>query len=179
MHGLHLNVGRHNVPWTHLEAASLIVERYHPWYKYVLLIRLSRILGERSISHSRMIGRAPLSFDFARLPLQVAQVSSTQIWIIKSPLSTFRWTRLLWFPNTRGPLHTRDWEPVTITNLHFKHSRWWKRRRQSKFTSHYAWGTNGVCECKMDVKSTWIPTWHQMDHVSWPLGLFSKTTSWR
>ena len=29
-----------------------------------------------------------------------------------------------------------------------------------------AWGTNGVCECKMDVKSTWIPTWHQMDHVS-------------
>ena len=26
----------------------------------------------------------------------------------------------------------------------------------------------------MDVKSTWIPTWHQMDHVSCPLGLFSK-----
>jgi hypothetical protein len=31
----------------------------------------------------------------------------------------------------------------------------------------------GVCECKMDVKSTWIPTWHRMDHVSWLLGLFS------
>jgi hypothetical protein len=31
--------------------------------------------------------------------------------------------------------------------------------------SHYAWGTNGVCECKMDVKSTWIPTRHWMDHV--------------
>jgi hypothetical protein len=40
-------------------------------------------------------------------------------------------------------------------------------------------GPNGVCECKMDVKSTWIPTWHGMDHVSWSLGLFSKTTSWR
>ena len=26
-------------------------------------------------------------------------------------------------------------------------------------------------ECKMDVKSTWIPTWHRMDHVSWSLGL--------
>jgi hypothetical protein len=39
--------------------------------------------------------------------------------------------------------------------------------------------TNGVCECKMDVKSTWIPTWHRMDHVSWSLGLFSKTISWR
>jgi hypothetical protein len=23
-------------------------------------------------------------------------------------------------------------------------------------------GINGVCECKMDVKSTWIPTWHRM-----------------
>ena len=37
--------------------------------------------------------------------------------------------------------------------------------------------TEGVCECKMDVKSTWIPTWHRMDHVSWSLGLFSKITS--
>ena len=51
---------------------------------------------------------------------------------------------------------------------------WWKRWSWSKFASHYAWGTDGVCECNMDVKSTWIPTWHWMDHVSWPLGLFSK-----
>ena len=36
-----------------------------------------------------------------------------------------------------------------------------------------------ICECKMDVESTWIPTWHQMDHVSWSLGLFWKTISWR
>ena len=28
----------------------------------------------------------------------------------------------------------------------------------------------------MDVKPTRIPTWHQMTHVSWSLGLFSKTT---
>ena len=48
--------------------------------------------------------------------------------------------------------------------LHFKHSHWWKRRRRSKFASHYVWGTNGVCECKVDVKSTWIPTWHRMVH---------------
>jgi hypothetical protein len=26
----------------------------------------------------------------------------------------------------------------------------------------------------MDVKSTWILTWHPMDHISWSLGLFSK-----
>ena len=29
------------------------------------------------------------------------------------------------------------------------------------------------------LKSTWFPTRHQMDRVSWSLGLFSKTTSWR
>ena len=39
---------------------------------------------------------------------------------------------------------------------------WWKRWSRSKFASHYTWGTNGVCECKMDVKFTWIPTWHWM-----------------
>jgi hypothetical protein len=38
---------------------------------------------------------------------------------------------------------------------------------------------HGVSECKMVVKCTWTPTWHQMDHVPWSLGLFSKTTSWR
>jgi hypothetical protein len=63
--------------------------------------------------------------------------------------------------------------------LHFKHSHWWKTRSRSKFTSRYAWGTNGVRECKMDVKSTWIPTWHRTDHVSRSLGLFPKPTSWR
>ena len=36
--------------------------------------------------------------------------------------------------------------------VHFKHSHWWKRQSRSKFASHYAWGTGGVCECKMDVK---------------------------
>jgi hypothetical protein len=60
--------------------------------------------------------------------------------------------------------------------LHFKHSHWWKRWSRSKFAaSHYTRGTKKVvCECKMDVTSTQIPTWHQMDHASWSLGLFSK-----
>ena len=60
-----------------------------------------------------------------------------------------------------------------------QHSHWWKRQSRSKFASQYTWGTNRVCDCKMDVKSTWIPTWHRMDHVTWSLGLFSRTTSWR
>ena len=43
--------------------------------------------------------------------------------------------------------------------LHFTHSHWWKRRSRSKFASHSAWGTNGVCECKMDVKSAWMDSY--------------------
>jgi hypothetical protein len=58
--------------------------------------------------------------------------------------------------------------------LHFKHSHWWKKRTRCKFASHYK-----VCECKVDVKSTWLPTWHRMDHVSCSLGLFSKTITWK
>ena len=50
-----------------------------------------------------------------------------------------------------------------------------KRRSRSKFASHYTWGTNEVCEWKMDVMSTWLPTWHWMDHVSWSLGYFRKS----
>jgi hypothetical protein len=38
-------------------------------------------------------------------------------------------------------------------------------------------GPKEYVNSKMDVKSTWISTWHQMDHVSWSFGLFSKTTS--
>ena len=38
--------------------------------------------------------------------------------------------------------------------LRFKHSHWWKRQSWSKFASHYAWGTNEVSECTMDVKYT-------------------------
>jgi hypothetical protein len=34
--------------------------------------------------------------------------------------------------------------------------------------------TEYISKCKMDVKSTWIPTWHGMDHVSWSFGLISK-----
>ena len=44
---------------------------------------------------------------------------------------------------------------------------------------HTTLETNGVSECKMDVKCTWIPTWHQMQNVSWSFGTLSKTTSWK
>ena len=63
-------------------------------------------------------------------------------------------------------------ETESPSSIHFKHSHWWKRWRWFKFASHYnIWGTNKVYEGKMDIKSTWIPTWHQMDHVSLSLGL--------
>jgi hypothetical protein len=55
-----------------------------------------------------------------------------------------------------GPLHTRlrARDHSTSSTLI-----WWKRRSQSKFALHYAWWTNRVCECKMDVKSIWIDSY--------------------
>jgi hypothetical protein len=47
-----------------------------------------------------------------------------------------------------GPLYTRDWEPMAIS---LQALSLMKKRLRSKFTSHYTWGTNGVCN-KMDVK---------------------------
>jgi hypothetical protein len=73
-------------------------------------------------------------------------------------------------------------ETETMWPFHFKHSHWWKKRSQSKFPTSYLLLRDQQREyvnSKMDVKSMWIPTWHQMDHVSWSLGLLSKTTSWR
>ena len=69
-----------------------------------------------------------------------------------------------------GPLHSRDWEPATIITLQTLSLVEKAEAGPSLLHTTYAWGTNGVCECKMvDIKSTWFPTWHRMDHVSWSL----------
>jgi hypothetical protein len=54
-----------------------------------------------------------------------------------------------------------------------------KRWSQSKFAARYTWRTNGVSGCKMNVRSAWIPTWHQMDHVFVVTWTMFKTASWR
>jgi len=81
-----------------------------------------------------------LKIEFLHMPRRWTHVSIC--------LRLHRWQRL----EAQGSLHTRDWEPVTITlqalSLVEKASR-------SKFAAHYAWGTNKACKCKMDVKSTW------------------------
>ena len=80
-------------------------------------------------------------------------------------IGTLLFSRFLvetWFISTMGHLAHETEGPWP---LHFKHSHWWIGWSPSEFTPHYAWGTNGVSECKMGVKSTWIPTWHQVDHV--------------
>ena len=56
-------------------------------------------------------------------------------------------------------------ESESLWPLQFKHSHWWKRRSWSKIASYFAWGTNGVSECTMEAKSTWIPTWHVVNNV--------------
>ena len=95
--------------------------------------------------------------------------------VLSRPLDTSFWALIV----SRSQLLACVWNShESPWPLRFHHSHWWKRQSWSKFASHCAQGTNGVCECKMDVKSTWIPTWHRKDHVSWSLGLFSKLPSW-
>ena len=76
----------------------------------------------------------------------------------------------------KGPLTNMRLRAMTIahssTLIGGRHSR-------SKYAPHYAWGPmEYICECKVEVKFTWIPTWHRTCHLPWWLGLFSKTT-WR
>ena len=76
---------------------------------------------------------------------------------------------MLWI--MQGPLHTQHCELVTITlqalSLVEK-----TEPVQVRFTlllrdQRRKW-------CKMDEKSTCIPTWHRMDQVSWPLRLYCQ-----
>ena len=76
----------------------------------------------------------------------------------------------VWSGPYLGSLHIRDNEHVTATLQTI--SLVGKVEPVPSSLHTYARGTDGVCECKMDTKSTWIPTWHQMDHLSWSLGLF-------
>ena len=72
-----------------------------------------------------------------------------------------------------GPLHTRDWEPVTITLQALSLV---KKKGASPSLLHtpLEGPTEWVCECKTDAKSTCIPMWHRMEHVSWSPEFFFK-----
>ena len=63
------------------------------------------------------------------------------------------------------PLHTLDWEPMTITlealSLVEK-----AKSVQVRFHTTLEGPTEYICECEMDVQFARIPTWHQMDHVT-------------
>ena len=95
-------------------------------------------------------------------PVEVAKGRILAGWAQQSPEPCFRAkgmtsknhnleTKQPWSPymNLRATHFTH--KTASPWPLHFKHSHWWKRRSRSKFASHYAWGTNGVCEYKMDV----------------------------
>ena len=73
------------------------------------------------------------------------------------------------------PLHTWDWEHVssTLQALSFA-----EKAEPVWVASHYAWGTNGVCECKIDVKvymdsymasngSCFMVAWFVLETTSW------------
>ena len=46
---------------------------------------------------------------------------------------------------------------LTARDNYTSSTHWWESRSRSKFASHNAWGTNGVCECKMDVSLHGFP----------------------
>ena len=73
-----------------------------------------------------------------------------------------------------GPLQTRDREPVSVVALQAFPLVGKGGAGPSSLPSHYVWGTNRVCECKMDAKSTWMPTWHRMDMFHAHLDNFQK-----
>ena len=142
--------------------------------------KISKLIWERDDVRTTLVH---LGYTFGLNIMDIQKKSSNDIQLLW-PITAWQLGMLIVGPThvgpihtVLGPLHTRDWEPVTMTLQAPPH--WWKRWSRSKFASPYAWGTNGVCECKMDVKYVWIPTWHRMDHFSWSLGLLSKTTSWR
>ena len=87
-----------------------------------------------------------------------------------------------------NPLHKDDgtpWNPLmlSIYGLQLRATSHTRLRARDHYTSSILIGGKGgaspsslhtklegptkVCECKMDVKSTWIPTWHPSDQVSW------------
>jgi hypothetical protein len=80
-----------------------------------------------------------------------------------------------WAPGLGKSHFTHETE--SLWPLHFKHSHWWKRWSWSKFGSHYAWGANGVCDCK------WMWSLHGfLQGIQWimfhgHLDYFQKTIS--
>jgi hypothetical protein len=71
----------------------------------------------------------------------------------------------------RTLLHTWDREHVIIPC-------WWKRWSRSKFDSLHAWGANGGSTWMQDGCKVYVD-FYMASNVSWSLGLFSKTASWR
>ena len=98
----------------------------------------------------------------------------------------------IWFPNTYQDgnnnnhyLHMEGHfthETKSMWPLLFKHSHFWKRRSESNFASHYAWGTDGVCTmqdgCKVYMNSYMalngscsVITWTILKHRLLEVGL--------
>ena len=90
------------------------------------------------------------AFCLPQLSPQVSSVTSIKV-LSSRHCVVLRTCGSVWSSKGHFTHETKSPWPV-----HFKHSHWWKRRSWSKFGSHYAWGTKGVSDCKMDVKSTWI-----------------------
>ena len=79
---------------------------------------------------------------------------------------------LKWSHTTQGHF-THDIESPWPLHFKHEHSHWWKGRSRSKFASHYAWGTNGVCMwmqdgCKVYMDS-YMPSNGSCSLVTWTI----------
>ena len=77
--------------------------------------------------------------------------------------------------------YTREWEPVTSMDTS---STLVGGKRRAGPSSLLPTTLEGPTEYYVNTRwmgclHGFLPTWHQMDHVSWSLGLFLKTTSWK
>ena len=90
---------------------------------------------------------ATLKEEVKSIAKELDHHSELYLFAINGYLSFIRQGIMVVSPYIRATSHMRQESPWP---LHFKHSHWWKKRTRSKFTSYYTWGSNGVCECKMD-----------------------------
>ena len=89
----------------------------------------------------------------------------------------------------------KKWKSIGLGNINLRATSHTRLSARDHYTSSTLIGGKGPVQIRFTLrlrdqrsiqvnarwmlKSTWIPTWHQMDYVSWSLGLYLKTTSWR
>ena len=107
-------------------------------------------------------GSSPLQGHGSWLMCEVALRSNSKVQLSANCFKLIPYTFWTMDPHLRATSHTR----LSAYDLYTSSTLIGGKSRAGPTSLHTTlWGINGVCECKMDAKATWNPTWHQMDHV--------------